>query len=246
MKRIVILPDLHAPDVDWVSLNPVLHFIKYYKPTSFYQLGDVCNFDSLSSYEPRNVEGIKNTIDIETLSTKELISKIDNVLPKNCEKFICGGNHEARYNKFVVNHGYKTEIAMLHKFSTWQEELGLSDWNTCEYGEWFKLGHIIITHGWYAGGNHAKKHLGLFHKCIFYGHTHEFQVATSTGLDGLPIMSASIGTLSKFNLHYLVGKPPVNWTSMFAYIDMRDDGTFTPHFTTIVNGRFIELGKEFK
>ena len=70
-------------------------------------------------------------------------------------------------------------------------------------------------------------------------------MATAVGINGEPVMAASIGTLSKHNLSYLVGKPPVNWLTMFMYIDMYDDGTFSPHFVPIVNGRFFELGREF-
>lgn len=159
-----------------------------------------------------------------------------------------GGNHEARYERFKINRGFEMAIRRLKDFGSWYEEYNLikRGWKFCEYGEFFEIGKIVFTHGWFTGGLHAKKHLGLWHKNLIYGHTHEFQVATGTGIDGLPILSASIGTLSKMNLSYLVGKPPVNWINMFAYIDMRDDGTFTPHFVPIVNGRFFENGGEFQ
>lgn len=82
-------------------------------------------------------------------------------------------------------------------------------------------------------------------KALFCGNTHQFQVATAVGINGEPVMAASIGTLSKKDLSYLVGKPPVNWLNMFMYIDMYDDGTFSPHFVPIVNGKFYELGRVF-
>lgn len=246
-KRIVVLPDTHSPDVDWESLNPVLSFIRYYKPTHLVHLGDLCNFDALSKYEPRNVEATKNTLDEEVKSANDLIDKLEKAVGRKCIKTITGGNHCARYPRYKVNHGFKTEISMLHKFTSWQEEYNLPKrgWESCEYGQWVTIGHIVFTHGWFIGGSHAKRHLALFHKCIIYGHTHEWQIATGTGIDSLPIVSASIGTLSNHDLSYLVGKPPVNWCSMFAYIDMRADGSFTPHFVTVINSRFIEYGKEF-
>lgn len=158
-----------------------------------------------------------------------------------------GGNHEARYERFKVSHGFQLAIRRMKDFSNWWAEYDLMrrGWKWCEYGETHEIGKILFTHGWFSGGNHAARHLSLWHKNLIYGHTHTFQVACGSGMDNLPILSASIGTLSKFELSYLVGKPPVNWVHMFSYVDMMDDGTFTPHFVPIINGRFIELGKQF-
>jgi len=176
-----------------------------------------------------------------------MLDTFDKVLPKDCEKFMVGGNHEARYEKFKVNYGEKKEIRKVRRLTSWHEEYRLKErkWKFCEYGQWFEFGKIIYTHGWASSGNHAQKHLGLFHKNIIYGHTHQFQVATGRGLDGLPVEAASIGTLSEFDLSYLVGKPPVNWVNMFCYIDTLPNKFFTPHYVHIINGKFIELGRQF-
>lgn len=223
-----------------------LRFIKFYKPTHLVQLGDFCDWDSVSSYEVRRERDI-TSIDHEVREANNLLDDIDKAAPKDCEKYMLGGNHEARYEKFKVQYGFDLSHRRLKDFSSWHREYNLASrgWGHCEYGETYEIGKLVFTHGWFTGGTHAKKHLGLWHRNVMYGHTHEFQVATGTGLDGKPILAASIGTLSKMNLSYLVGKPPVNWIHMFAYIDMRDDGTFTPNFVPIVDGKFIALGKEF-
>lgn len=135
----------------------------------------------------------------------------------------------------------------MRRLKTWYDEYNLPDrhWSWCEYGQWREYGKVIYTHGWITGGNHAQKHLQLFHKNIIYGHTHQFQVATGIGLDGRPVEAASIGTLSRMDLSYLVGKPPVNWVHMFAYIDTMPSGQFTPHYVHIIDGQFVELGQSF-
>lgn len=246
MRHIVVLPDIHIPNQNTFAVNAVLRFIKYYKPTHLVQLGDFCDWDSVASYEVRRERDITQ-IDREIQDSNYLLDEMDKAVGKQCLKYMVGGNHEARYERFRVNHGFEVGIRRLKDFTKWYQEYELDrrGWKHCEYGEYFEIGRIVFTHGWGSSGNHAKKHLSLWHKNIIYGHTHEFQVAMGTGLDGYPVIAASIGTLSKFNLSYLIGKPPVNWVNMFAYIDMRDDGTFSFHPVIIVDGHFIECGKEF-
>lgn len=241
----MVWPDVHCPNQNQDAVESALEFIKYYKPTHFVQLGDFCDWDSVSTYDSRREDDIV-TIQREITSANELLDRLDKALG-DCEKFMVGGNHEARYEKFKISKGFEVSIRRLKDFGSWYKEYLLDErgWKHCEYGEHFEIGKIIFTHGWYASGNHSQRHLGLFHKNIIYGHTHQFQVATAVGLDGNPVMAASIGTLSRSNLSYLVGKPPVNWLNMFAYIDMQDNGTFSTHFVPIVNGHFYELGQQF-
>lgn len=246
MKRIVVWPDVHVPNHNVPAVNAALEFNRFYQPTHFIQLGDFCDWDSVSTYDSRREQDIV-TIQHEIKESNNLLDAIEQSLPEGCEKFMVGGNHEARYEKFKVNKGFEVSIRRLKDFGNWHEEYELDrrGWGHCEYGEHHEIGKIIFTHGWYASGNHASRHLALFHKNIVYGHTHQFQVATAVGLDGNPVMAASIGTLSNSNLSYLVGKPPVNWLNMICYIDMKDDGTFSIHFVPIVNGAFFELGRQF-
>lgn len=138
-------------------------------------------------------------------------------------------------------------IRQLKSFSAWHKEYRLQErnWKFKEYGECLSIGKLVFTHGWSSGPTAALKHLNMFHKNIIFGHTHTFNVAIGSGLDGQPVISATIGTLSKFDLSYLVGKPPVNWIHMFAYVDMYDNGNFTPNFVPIIDGTFITQGKEF-
>lgn len=246
MERIVVLPDIHCPNHNKEAINAILKFNRVYKPTVLIQLGDFCDWDSVSTYDPRREEDIVS-IEHEIRESNNLLDLIERSLPKKCRKIMIGGNHESRLTKFKVKHGFEISIRRMKDLKDWYEEYNLDrrGWEHCNYGEYVEVGRILYSHGWFCGGSHADRHLKLFHKNFIYGHTHQFQVATANGLDGKPVMAASIGTLSNFNLSYLVGKPPVNWMTMFAYIDMRSDGTFSPHFVPIVGGRFLELGKEF-
>lgn len=245
--RTVVLPDVHTPNHDEPSVAAVLAFIKYYKPHRLIQLGDLCDWDSVTTYDPRRESDIVN-ISGEIDASNALLDRLDAACPKGCEKVLIGGNHEARVTRFLAASGMDLAFRRIgYKLRSWHDAYRLPQrrWSWCQYGEFRKYGKIIYTHGWYHSGQHAKRHLGLFHENILYGHTHEFQVATGRGLDSLPVEAASIGTLSKFDLSYLVGKPPVNWCHMFAYIDTGPSGFFTPHYVHIIKGQFLELGRSF-
>ena len=247
-QRIVILPDIHTPNNHELAIEPIFQFIKFYKPHTFIQLGDFCDWDSVSSYNPRSEREIV-TIDYESDAANYLLDEFDHLL-KNCKrKIMIGGNHEDRYANFRVNHGMEVQSRRLRTFTTWQDEYGLSKrgWESCDYGENFQIGKIIFTHGWFAGNGAAQQMARCFPgRNVIFGHTHRHLVSSCLDGNDLPIESESIGTLSNFNLSYLKGKPPVEWIHAFMYIDMHEDGTFSKHFVHVINGRFIEYGRIFQ
>lgn len=207
----------------------------------------MCDWDSISSYEIRREKDVI-TIGEEVEATNALLDRFDKAAGSSCKKVLIGGNHEARYERARLNRGHDVVIRQLKSFSEWPREYNLKarNWDYVEYGECVTIGKVVFTHGWTSGPTAPTKHLNMFHKNIIFGHTHTFGVAVGSGLDGHPVMAATIGTLSKFDLSYLVGKPPVNWIHMFCYIDMFDNGNFTPHFVPIINGTFIAEGITFK
>lgn len=244
--KTIVLPDIHTPAHDKDALKAILDFIKYYKPNRIIQLGDFCDWDSLSHYEPR-VDSDIRLIDREIAESNEVLDQIDSSLPKKCEKYMLGGNHEQRYQTFRLNHGFEVAFRRMKDMTSWQEEYNLKKrgWQSREYGEWLELGKIIFVHGWYASTNSADRMLRCFCKNIIFGHTHQHLVASMMDSDHNPIEAESIGTLSRFNLSYLQGKPPVNWIHGFLYIDTMSDGTFTKNFVRVINGRFIQHNKYF-
>lgn len=246
MQKIVVLPDIHVPNQDQISVDTVLKFIKFYKPDTLIQLGDFCDWDSVSSYNPRSESDIAN-IEHEVEQANHLLDDLDKLCKKS-RRIMLGGNHEDRYETFRVNYGFQVSIRRMRDFTTWHEEYNLTKrgWEHLDYGEHLTIGKCVFTHGWFTGGGSAKRMAECFPgKNVIYGHTHQHLIHGCMDERGLPIESESIGTLSKFNLGYLRGKPPINWIHSFMYIDMRDDGTFTKHYVRIIEGKFIEYGKEF-
>lgn len=159
-----------------------------------------------------------------------------------------GGNHEDRYEKFRVNHGNKVEVRRLRPLTSWHEEYHLNQrgWKHYDYGQHLTIGKVVFTHGWYSSGGAARKMSECFPgRNVIFGHTHQHLIYGCMDERGYPIETESIGTLSKFDLSYLRGKPPINWVCSFMYIDMREDGTFTKHYVRVIDSKFIEYGREF-
>ena len=194
------------------------------------------------------MESEVKTIEREIDSANQLLDTIDKSLPKKCKKIMLGGNHEARYAKFMANNGFILSVRRMKQFTSWQNEYNLMSrgWEAKEYGEHIQIGKIIFTHGWYTSNNACQQMARCFPgRNIIFGHTHRHDISGCMDEHDLPIESETIGTLSNFNLAYLKGKPPVNWVNGFMYVDMKDDGTFSKHFVHVIEGNFIEYGKEF-
>lgn len=246
-KRIVVLPDIHCPNYDERAIDPVLQFIKFFKPEVLVQLGDFCDWDSVSTYDPRQETDIQ-PIDHEIESANQLLDDIDKIT-KNCKKIMLGGNHEARYEQFRVNQGMLVGIRRMKSLTSWQEEYNLSKrgWESHDYGKHIQIGKIVMTHGWFTGNNAAQRMAACFPgRNVLFGHTHQHLIHTALDEHDLPIQSESIGTLSRFDLSYLKGKPPLNWIHSFCYIDMLENGQFSKHIVNIIDGHFIELGRLFQ
>ena len=186
-------------------------------------------------------------LDLEVAAANSLLDKLDWSV-KKCAKWMIGGNHEARYERFRINAGMLLTVRRMKGFRTWHEEYNLLQrgWEFVEYGGHLQIGKCIFTHGWFVSGGSAKKMAECFPgRNVIFGHTHQHLIYGCMDERGLPIESESIGTLSRFDLSYLKGKPPINWIHSFCYIDMLDDGTFTKHYVRIIDGKFVEYGKLF-
>jgi predicted phosphodiesterase len=246
-KRIVVLPDIHCPNHEETAIKPILKFIKFYKPTILIQLGDFCDWDSVSSYDVHSNDDIV-TIETEIVASNDMLDRIDAACGNKCRKIMLGGNHEARYAKFMANNGFTLGIRRMREFSSWDREYNLSKrgWEAHEYGRNVAIGKCVFTHGWFATSGAAKQMAECFPgRNVIFGHTHQHLIYGCMDENENPIESESIGTLSKFDLAYLNGKPAKNWIHSFLYIDMLENGTFSKHFVRIINGGFVEHGKYF-
>ena len=248
IRRVVVLPDIHAPKEDKKAMRAVLKFIRDYQPHELIQLGDLCDFDSISRFDTAREKDLVALKD-EVEAANVMLDSIEAVLPRGCKKVILEGNHDHRPEMYRLNRWDKNVMNVLgmSNLPNWDVLYNLKkrNWETREYGELYKLGKAMFSHGWFTNSYHASKTVHRWFKTIIYGHTHTYQVHSINGLDGKPVMGMSIGTLSRFDLSYLRGLPP-DWVTMFMYMDYWRDGTFTPHAIPIINGAFTAEGKRYE
>jgi hypothetical protein len=251
-ERIVVWPDVHTPLHDEKSIKAAIEFLIWYKPHHFIQLGDFCDYNSISRFDLHYPEEAVKLED-EIKAAKCMLDRIENALPPYCRKYMIGGNHEDRWHPVRAKFKFELpgSISLVYKElkRSWGEELDLTSrgWWWCEYGKVLELGKIIYKHGKSTSKNgsakvESDKHPG---KNVIFGHTHCHNVCGRIDHKNLPIEAETIGTLSRFDLAYLKGDAPVDWVNMFMYIDVAKSGWFSKHPVHIINGRFIECLKEF-
>lgn len=249
MEKWIVFPDTHAPLQDEPSVEAALDFVKDYKPDGFIHLGDLCDLNSLSRYA-KNRPGELVSFWDEIDAANDLLDRIDRVLPKKCKRVLLEGNHDARPTRFRLNR-WNSEVQSIlgvERMGDFHELYNLKSrgWDWRNYGQCYKVGKALFTHGWFYGSYHAAKTLKRWFKTIFYGHTHTHQTHTLLGMDGLPVSATSLGTLSRFDLGYLNGVPPADWVHMIMHAEFFNDGCFTPHPITIIKGRFTANGKFYQ
>ena len=73
---------------------------------------------------------------------------------------------------------------------------------------------------------------------VIYGHTHDLQRFTETGLGGTQ-SAWSLGCLKDMSSekNAWLGNRPINWAHGFAIVDFYKGGLFTVHIIQIIKGR---------
>ena len=122
-------------------------------------------------------------LDKEVSLVNEGMDKIDESLDKaKCKtRHFIQGNHELWLDNFVTKHPYlpqyKAEVALKIKERGYKYLKYISN-------KPLKIGKLNFIHGKYTPIHHAKKHLASYKENIIYGHTHDLQRFTETGLGG--------------------------------------------------------------
>ena len=151
------------------------------------------------------------------------------------------GNHEVWLDKFVTKHPYLPQYET--KKALKLKERKYKYWEYISHKK-LKIGKLNFTHGDYVPIHHAKKHLSSYKENIMYGHTHDLQRFTDTGLGGtqsawsmgcLKDMSSDKNKWLRGNLH--------NWNHAFAIVDWFSNGDFKVEVVEIIDGRTSVWGK---
>lgn len=245
-KRYVVVPDLHIPLHDKKYLDVVLQAIDIIKPDGYINLGDLGEWESVSSWQWKKkkrppLEYQLSQVQKEIWQTNNVIDIIDETLDKANvkEKYQIEGNHDHWINHFAEENPYVEGIESFEQVTNLNERGYMFYPLISDPQDILKIGKLYYYHGDKFGGiNHGRMHLLKMGCNVMYGHWHDVQQYTLTHVDG-PKSAWSIGCgkdMSAMANPWLRGKLN-NWHHAFAVVDYFDEGQFTVHVIMIINGK---------
>ena len=248
INRAIVTPDKHFPLHDKKAINVVCKAIELIKPNIYIDLGDTGEWELFSNHYWKNkekppLEVLIPMLNKEVNQVNKGMDIIDSSLNKiGCkERYFIQGNHEVWLDNFVYRHpylpSYETKAALR------LDDRGYEYWPYISTKK-LKIGKLNFTHGDFTPIHHAKKHLSVYKENVIYGHTHDIQRFTETGLGGtqsawslgcLKDMKSEANKWLKGNLH--------NWNHAFAIVDWFKNGDFKVEVVEIIKGRTSVWGE---
>lgn len=241
-KRVLFVPDIHAPFHDKKAIKALIAFATWWKPQIVFFLGDVVDFYSISSFakDPDRARELQFEVD----EAKKVLAQICRATP-DATKYFIRGNHEARMQKFLWTRA--AELSGLQGLRVENmlgfDELGIK---YCPEGRMGFRGTIV-------------KHGDIVRKFTSYTAKGEFESTGISGVSGhthrLGIYSVSneagdftwmeAGHLADPHQEYLDGKRP-NWQQGFG-IGYYKEGSrrFMVDIVRIINHKAMYGGYEF-
>ena len=257
IKRIILLPDFHHPHHNKLAVDAVFQFVKWFKPHAINILGDAMNMDAVNHwkmargdkkyFEGKRIQKEYNEFD------REILTPLEKMIPKNCEKTFMGGNHE----DWII--GLIDRIPALEGLVEVETSLRLKerDW---EWIPWItydqdkdsytrgikKYGKLLVFHGQVCNKYHAAKTVDDYSRSCAYGHTHDIQSYTKITADDYKDYhtAQSIGCLCNTSPEFLKGRMN-RWVNAFGILYVREDGMYNLYIPVIIKGKFVFEGKIF-
>lgn len=242
MKRILVLPDIHAPYHDLKAVGAVLNYASTQHVDELVQLGDYVDADAVNAHDEgkrRTQEGrrLKDEYDV----ANELLDQITDAIRvrnRGARLVMLKGNHEWRVDRWVDRHPEVEGLVEVESALRLRAR-GVQWVESYPHGEMYKMGNLHAIHGSYTNKYHAAKHLDEYGVNLIYGHVHSIQIASKPGRGNLKTYEAmSIGCLSDYNLPYLQGRPS-KWQHAFAEVHVWENGAFNVLPVRIHGGEFI-------
>ena len=241
-KKVLFVPDIHAPFQDIKAVKAMVSFASWWKPDYVYFLGDVVDFYSISSFtkDPQRALSLQWEID----EAKKVLKMICAATPA-AHKYFIRGNHEARMQRFLWTRaaelsglqGLQVEVMLdLHGFGIHYYPEGRTKFR----GTIIKHGDIVRKFACYTGKGEFEN-TGI---SGISGHTHRLGLYSNTNEAG-NFVWMECGHLCDIHQEYLEGKVP-NWQQGFG-IGFYKEGSkrFNVEPVRIINHKAMYGGHEF-
>lgn len=175
MRKAIIINDLHIPFQDNRAVELAIDFIKVFKPDELYLNGDIVDMWEISRFlkDPRNGKALVDEFE----EARDVISDIVRAAPKKADKVWIFGNHEYRFDKFIIKNA--EALIGLRGMSVEEQleadRLGLRVVKNNGQENYVDFGNILIGHFnavYRYSGYTAKNVLDKYGKSLIQGHTH--------------------------------------------------------------------------
>lgn len=185
-NKVLILPDAHAPWVNWKALEQAYKWYKRHKPDLVICLGDLTD-QKIWSRWPKDVDDASPSD--EFIAAEKCLKRLHKMFPK---MLILRGNHDVRILNRAIEAGVPAQMfrdvddVFNFKGWTWISSTDKLIINTVR-------GKVLFVHGDEQGGTPAQKSriLGL---SLIQGHTHKASITYTTTMDGT-IFGAEMGCI---------------------------------------------------
>jgi len=255
-RRVVLLPDIHYPFHDELCMKAVYNFIRWFKPDELVLIGDAMDMTAASHWlkEKGKLKTLENKRIKEEYDgfDRDILTKLERIIPERCKKVYMGGNHEDWAYQLVERdprlEGLVEPELVLHLAERgwkWIPYLSKNSEGGTSIGT-YRVGKLLVFHGIYTNKYHAAKTVGMFSRSVAYGHTHDIQIYTETHVDDPRSYHTgqSIGCLCKKSPDYLKGLAN-RWSNAFGIMYVREGGDYNLYVPVIIKGRFTFANKVF-
>jgi len=236
-KKVGIMNDVHLPYHNIIALTEAIRYLKAEKVDALLLNGDIIDCFQLSRFmkDPK-----KRDFKYELDTLKMFFDIIDKEL--KCKVFFKIGNHEARYEHFLMQKAQELIGIEDFEFSNIikSRERGI---DIISSNRFMKLNELNGIHGHeYIGGVSAPVNIarGLYLRgkvSAFQGHNHATSEHTESNMDGKITTTWSVGCLSELHPAYM----PLNrWNWGVACVELDSNGIdYQFHNKRIFNGKIL-------
>lgn len=235
-NKVGILSDIHLPYHNLEALTEALSSLKREKVDAVLLNGDTIDCHTLSRFakDPK-----KRDFKYEIDTLKLFFEKLDEIL--KCKIYFKIGNHEARYEHFLMQKAHELKGIDDFEFSNIikAREKGIE---VIESNRYMKLNGLNGIHGHEYFGVTSPVNIarGLYMKgktSAFQGHNHQTSEHTETDMNGNITTTWSVGCLSELHPAYM----PLNkWNHGYAWVEMDANGVdYKFHNKRIYKGKTL-------
>jgi hypothetical protein len=263
----VILGDEQAPNgLDEPLHELVLQFLRDVGPDELVHIGDLGDFESVSSYQQLNPGQWSNSVQECIDSSYRILANYMANLPEGTRARYLIGNHEVRLQRYLLNQAKEVfgiaraeeagnsvlDLAYLLRLEELGVELVTSDLGTYPHPMIELAPRLVATHGDVARRKSGTSpHAAMEHleAGVIHGHTHRAAIVSRTvhTLKGsYTLQGAEIGCLCKPNGLGYTSSRSTDWQQGFATVAVWPDGHYQIDLASYQNGVLVWRGERWQ